>query len=140
MTYLRYCESIFAGNSQQLMLFEAETLSVQSVTNPDENASSHLGVLQINVSFDNSRRQNVSAVVFIVSGCTVDASGPSTLRGKVLSYDKSKFSRITVRISPSRRPDDQHRSLLFQTLGSVTNPRFYVVEQDCYISGDFPFS
>ena len=74
-----------------------EHLSVQSLQNLDENASSLFGVQQMNVSFDNSRRQNVSAGVSIVSGCTVNAAGPSMLRGKVLSYDKSKFSRTSVR-------------------------------------------
>ena len=69
---------------------------MQSVANLDENASSLFGVPEINVSFNNSRRQNMTAFVSKVSGCTVDASGPSTLRGKVLSHDKSTFSRITV--------------------------------------------
>ena len=78
------------------MILNHGQLSVQSVTNLDENASSLLGVSQINFFFDNKRRQNVSAVVSMVSGCTVDAAGPGMIRGKVLSYDKSKFSRVPV--------------------------------------------
>jgi hypothetical protein len=65
----------------------AETVgwSAQTVQNPDENAPSFFGGLQINGSSENSRGRNLSSGISIVSGYAGYAVGSSMLPGKLLS-------------------------------------------------------
>jgi hypothetical protein len=86
-------------NTSALRMVWVESIgwSAQTVQNPDENAPSFFGGLQINGSSENSRGRNLSFGFSTVCGYVGYAVGSSMLPGKLLSYDKATFLRTSMR-------------------------------------------